>query len=188
MRVTGGALGGRRLRVPRRGVRPTSDRVRESTFSILGDVTDFGVLDLFAGSGVLGVEALSRGARDAVFVERSPAALEIVRRNLEDLGLAERSRTLRMDASRAVRRLGAEGARLDLVFVDPPYEDDVEPLLRLLASSGILAPQGRVVLERRRGHAVEAVDPWVVVDQRGYGDTLVIHFGVRPGSEAASEE
>src|SRR5690606_7654715 len=99
MRVIAGRWGGRRLRVPSAGVRPTADRVREALFASLGDLAGARVLDLFAGSGALGIEALSRGAAAAVFVERSAAAAAVVRANLEALGAGEAARVLRGEAA-----------------------------------------------------------------------------------------
>ena len=104
MRVTGGELGGRRLRVPASGVRPSADRVRESLFAWLGDLEGVRALDLYAGSGALGIEALSRGAATAVFVDVAAPSLAALRRNLADLGLRERTRVVRGDVVRARRR------------------------------------------------------------------------------------
>lgn len=173
MRVTGGTLGGRRLRVPRRGVRPTTDRVRESLFAILGDLSDARVLDLYAGTGALGIEALSRGAEFAVFVEQASPSLDALDANLADLDLVTHSRVVRGDATRGVRRLAKEADRFDLVLADPPYAAPTEALLAELVASGILNPGATLVIERGRGHAVAPVAGLVVVDQREYGDTVM---------------
>ena len=118
MRVVAGAFKGRRLQAPRgQRTRPTADRVREAVFSILGDVSGAEVLDLYAGSGALGIEALSRGAASAVFVERDARAVAAVRRNLEAVGAEAEVR--RQDA---LRFLAARSGAFDLVFVDPPYD------------------------------------------------------------------
>src|SRR5215218_7929078 len=111
VRVSGGELRGRRLQVPKKGVRPTTEKVREAVFSILGDVAGARVLDLFCGSGALAIEALSRGAAEATLVDTRPAT---ARRNLEALGLAERGRTIRSDAARFLRH--AEASSFDLVL------------------------------------------------------------------------
>jgi len=119
-RIIAGVLGGRRLIVPAGGVRPTADRVREAWFSILSErIRDATVVDLFAGSGALGLEALSRGAREATFVELEPASLAAIRSNIETLGVGGRTRVLRRDALRYVDRL--EGRSFDVAFADPPY-------------------------------------------------------------------
>ena len=149
MRVTGGALGGRRLRAPARGpVRPTADRVREALFARLGGLAGARVLDLYAGSGALGIEALSRGAVSAHFVERAAPVLQVLRANLEALALAQAARVLRGDACSVVRRLARDGTQFDLVLVDPPYaSSEASRALRALAESGILAPGAVVVVE-----------------------------------------
>src|SRR5829696_2263003 len=120
MRIVAGQFRGRRLQAPHgTSVRPTSDRVREALFSILGDVTGLRVLDLFAGSGALGIEALSRGAADAVFVESSRRAAEVVRENLRAVG--EEDAPVRVESVQAYLRRASGQATYDLVFADPPY-------------------------------------------------------------------
>ncbi len=174
VRVTGGRLCGRRLKAPRDGVRPTSDRVRESLFSRLEGLEGASVLDLYAGTGVLGVEAISRGASRLVSVERAPRALETLRRNLADLGLGETAQVIADDAPRAVRRLAEAGERFDLVLLDPPYDcEELARALEAISRSGVLAERGRVVAEHSRRHAVAAVAGLVAFDQRRYGDTTI---------------
>jgi 16S rRNA (guanine966-N2)-methyltransferase len=174
VRVIAGEYGGRVLAAPRgRATRPTSDRVREALFSILdsaGSVRGARVLDLFAGSGALGIEALSRGAADAVFVDSSAAAVAVVKRNQAAVG-----------AIAEVRRQGAlhylESARsakrqYDLVFLDPPY-GDVSALARELSAAlpPVLSPACRVVAESDRRAPLELEFP--LQDERRYGDTLI---------------
>jgi 16S rRNA (guanine966-N2)-methyltransferase len=187
VRVIAGALRGRRLTVPRRGVRPTSDRVRESLFATLGDVSEASVLDLYAGSGALGIEALSRGAASVVFVERAAQSASVLRQNLEVLGLLERGRVLRVDALRGIRTLAREGAGFDLVLADPPYAADaLASLLPELAGAGILHAGATLVVERGRRHPVPAVEGLTLVDHREYGDTVLTRFtaSTRPGGES----
>src|SRR5258705_4935116 len=153
MRVTGGRLGGRRLVAPPVGVRPTADRVREALFARLPALDGVCVLDLFAGTGALGIEALSRGAARAVFVDRSNASLAALRRNLRTLELDACTRVVRGDVRGALRRLAGERLRFDLVLADPPYEDDaLAAPLALLVSGALLAPGATVVVERSRRH------------------------------------
>ncbi len=175
MRVIAGRLGGRRLRPPPdAGVRPTSDRVREALFAQLGVLEDARVLDLYAGTGALGIEALSRGASTATFVERSPASLAVLRDNLGRLGLELESRVMRGDALAVVRRLGRSAERFDLVLADPPYAFEVGPtLLTVLGGARIVASGGTVVIESSRRHPVGPVPGWRVVSERRYGDTVV---------------
>jgi 16S rRNA (guanine966-N2)-methyltransferase len=170
MRVIAGELGGRRLRSPRgTGTRPTSERVREALFSMLGDVSGLRVLDLFAGSGSLGIEALSRGAAAATFVERSPRALAALRGNITALGLAERARVVEGDALTALRLPG----KYDLIFLDPPYAAAAGPLAGALARglAGVLAAGGRVVSESDRRAPLELELP--LRRERRYGDTMI---------------
>lgn len=184
IRVTGGQLRGRRLRAPRQGVRPTSDRVREAVFARLGDLSGMRVLDLYAGTGVLGAEAVSRGAEELVSVERAPRTVALLERNLADLGLAELSRVVTDDAPRAVRRLGQGGARFDLVLLDPPYgSDEPRRALEALVEAGVLAPGARVVIEHGRRHDVPAVRGLVVVDERSYGETAVTRLAAAAEAE-----
>jgi pantetheine-phosphate adenylyltransferase len=187
VRVIAGRFGGRRLRVPASGVRPTSERVREALFASLGDVAGARVLDLFAGSGALGIEALSRGAAEAVFAERSAPAAAVVRANLASLGVQTEGRVVRGDALVVVRRLARAGARFDLILLDPPWSDRAEPerTLRALATSGILAAGATLVVETARGRTLPELAELVLVDERRYGDTVLrrlLHPGAPHGA------
>lgn len=172
-----GSLRGRDLGPVPDGVRPTSDRVRESLFSILGSVEGLNVLDLFAGTGALGLEALSRGASGAVFVDRSRRVAQAFRQRLRSLGLVDddRVRLLVLDAEKAIRRLGAESAgSFDLVFVDPPYEEgDRAGTLTALFSSPILSEDAVVVVEGPGRHPVSPVAGARILEERRYGDTTL---------------
>ena len=177
LRLTGGQLGGRRLRAPRSGVRPTSDRVRESLFARLGDLEGAAVLDLFAGTGALGFEALSRGAASLVCVERSRGTLAVLRANVVSLGVESSTQVLAGDAIAAVRRLGGAGEQFDLVLVDPPYASGAAGgVLEALVEAGVLAPGAVVVLERSRSHSLPVVAGLGQLDERRYGDTLITRF------------
>jgi 16S rRNA (guanine966-N2)-methyltransferase len=186
VRIVGGELRSRRLLRPPKDVRPTSDRVRESLFARLGDVQGQNVLDLFAGTGALALEALSRGARHAVLVDHSARSLDVVRANLESLGLVGRARVVRGDAVRAVARLAADGP-FDLVFLDPPYGSEaLVPSLEALVSAGVLSHDATLVVESPKGHALAPVLGLAVVDERGYGDTCLTWLtprGQTPGDE-----
>jgi 16S rRNA (guanine966-N2)-methyltransferase len=182
MRVIAGRFGGRRLIAPRgSGTRPTADRVREALFSMLGPIEGAHVLDLFAGTGALGIEALSRGAAAAVFVERDRDALSALDANLAALGLQQaagaQAQVRSRDALAALADALAHGERYDLVFVDPPYAQ-AQALGPRLAQDlpSLLAPGGTVVVEadRRAPLAIELP----VRRQRRYGDTsITIHGG-----------
>jgi 16S rRNA (guanine966-N2)-methyltransferase len=172
--VVAGRLGGRRLRAPRgRDTRPTSDRVREALFSMLGPLDDARVLDLFAGSGALAIEALSRGAAAATIVERDARAVEVIRANLEALGIGPDEAVVVPAAARdALRDASARGDAYDLVFLDPPYRD-APALGRELSQAlpAVLGPEARVVAESDRRSPLELGLP--VVRERRYGDTLI---------------
>jgi 16S rRNA (guanine966-N2)-methyltransferase len=174
VRVIAGRLGGRRISATRGSTtRPTSDRVREATFALLGSVEGARVLDLFAGSGGLGIEALSRGAASAVFVERDARAARALRGNLLELGLATAVAELREnDALVALRTARRRRETYDLVFIDPPYRHVrvLEPALRALLPA-LLAPSARVVLESDRREQLELLEHTEL--QRRYGDTTI---------------
>ncbi|HEY5045131.1 MAG TPA: 16S rRNA (guanine(966)-N(2))-methyltransferase RsmD [Solirubrobacteraceae bacterium] len=178
MRVIAGRFGGRRLQAPkgRATTRPTSDRVREAVFSMLGTIAGEEVLDLFAGTGALGIEALSRGAKRAVFVERDAAALEALRSNLAVLGLeAGEAEVRRTDALDALRSARARAETYDLVLIDPPYRRAGAWGRELPAAlEPLLAPKARVVVESDRRASLGL--PWEIVKERRYGDTsITIH-------------
>jgi 16S rRNA (guanine966-N2)-methyltransferase len=172
MRVVAGRYGGRRLVAPAGGAtRPTSDRVREALFSVLGPgVQGARVLDLYAGSGALGIEALSRGAAAVVFVDRSPRVAAAIRANLDALEID--AEVLRMEARAALRTALVRAGAYDLVFLDPPYRR-AAALGRELseALSAVLAPGARVVSESDRREPLELALP--LADERRYGDTLI---------------
>jgi 16S rRNA (guanine966-N2)-methyltransferase len=174
VRVIAGQYGGRRLRAPRgRGTRPTSERVREALFAMLGELDGAVALDLFAGTGALGIEALSRGAERAVFVERDPHALAALEGNLADLQLQPpRAEIRRRDAPRALGDAGERRETYDLVFVDPPYRGarDWERELRA-ALPPLLAPRARVVVESDRRTPLRL--PIEIELERRYGDTCI---------------
>ncbi|MBK6314944.1 MAG: 16S rRNA (guanine(966)-N(2))-methyltransferase RsmD [Blastocatellia bacterium] len=151
MRIISGQLRGRRLRAPEgRATRPTSDRVREALFNILSSrIGGAAFLDVCAGSGAVGLEALSRGAEKAVFVEHSRRALEHLEANIEHCGVASQSRIIPKEAVAALKALIGRGEQFDVVYVDPPYDADLYPtILQLLGLSELVAADGVVIVER----------------------------------------
>lgn len=170
MRIIAGTAKGRKLAAPRHGTRPMTGRARESIFSILADrLSGAMVLDLFAGSGSLGLECLSRGASDAVFVEAGRMAAKVLRENIERVDLG--GSVLEQDVSRFLR---SDVRRYDLIFADPPYGDDdgqVRSVLELL--DPVLAADGVVVLHRQARSSVELPDFLHTVDERRYGDAVI---------------
>jgi 16S rRNA (guanine966-N2)-methyltransferase len=178
MRVVAGSLGGRKLKVPEgSGTRPTTDRVREAVFNALfslGAIEDANVVDLFAGSGALGIEALSRGAQRATFVEQAPAALAVLRDNLHQLDLLDRATVVAGDGFVHLQRSGP----FDLVLLDPPYGfDGWDDLLGMIVS-------GVVVIESDREIAVPP--HWLVHRVKRYGTSVVTFASASDPREAAS--
>ncbi len=184
MRVISGSAKGRRLVAPRGGaVRPTAGKVKESLFNILPrDFSGLRVLDLFAGTGNVSIEALSRGAARAVLVDASARSAAAIRENLSRLDLSERAQVWVSPAARALRTLARQGECFDLIFIDPPYDRRlVGATLELIAKHGLLAAQGTVVAEHSRREAVKPqYGPLILNDQRRYGDTLLTFFKARP--------
>jgi 16S rRNA (guanine(966)-N(2))-methyltransferase RsmD len=175
MRVTAGAERGRKIRAPRGAVtRPTGAKVREAIFNILGPLSPDPVLDLYAGTGALGIEALSRGASHATFVERDGRALAALQRNLRDFELMSRARVMDSGVAAALQRLSSEkGRRFSWVFVDPPYAaGEVELVLALLSGGQVLENGAVVIVEHDRRHQPpERVGALELVNRRFYGDT-----------------
>lgn len=180
MRVIGGFLKGKKLSTPRgRKLRPTADRVREAIFNIVADRVQGGIVcDLYAGTGAFGIEALSRGAQRAVFVDSHRAAADLVLRNLSQCGLLPQARVIRWDIRRNLRCLQHEAAPFDLVFLDPPYRLGlVEITLKHLMDSAALAPAAQVVAEHAPDESLALeLRGLQRFDQRRYGKTLVSFF------------
>ncbi|MCG6910186.1 MAG: 16S rRNA (guanine(966)-N(2))-methyltransferase RsmD [Deltaproteobacteria bacterium] len=177
MRIISGKCRGRKLHTfAGKQIRPTTDRMRESIFNILSSrVHDAMVLDLFAGSGALGLEALSRGARAAVFIDNQERSLNLLKKNIEACRMPEATRIIRWDIERSLNCLKVVRAGFDLVFMDPPYNRGlIEPGLRNLHASGAAAPEARIVVEHASEESLPLkTDHFELVDQRTYGKTLV---------------
>ena len=190
MRVISGIAGGLPLATPKTDIRPTMDRVKGAIFSSLEPGLEGArVLDLFAGAGTLGIEALSRGAREAVFVEKEARAVEVIRRNLEKTRL-KGGVVQAMDVFSYLDRLAPKGA-FDFIFADPPYakkpgERDFTP--ELMASTALaeaLAPEGLFVLEKIPGQPVPLGGRWEIVRERRYGATEVVLLRRKAAAEPA---
>jgi len=177
MRIISGTSRGRKLVTPRnQSLRPTSDRVKESIFNVLQDrVEGRIVLDLFAGTGNLGIEALSRGAKRAVFVEKGRQALRLIQKNLAQLGLEGRSEILPKDVSRAIGVLKQRGECFDLILMDPPYQKGlIQSTLTKLSSHPIYHKSSILVIEHNRREPIpHGAGGWDVTRQRRIGDTVV---------------
>lgn len=190
MRVIGGTARGRRLLAPRGlDTRPTSDKVKEALFSILGGMLGpldgCSVLDIFAGAGSLGIEAMSRGADSAVFIDAGREAAAAIAKNLETTGFADRSRVFAQDFHAALARLEREGRTFRLVFLDPPYRKGLlEKCLTRLGASTLLEEDSVVVAELSSRDELEpAFGALLQCDRRVYGDTALTFFTMtRKGS------
>lgn len=174
MRIISGIARGRILHGPKSDrIRPVLDKVKGAIFNILYDVTGQKVLDLFAGTGSAGLEALSRGAFSCVFIDRLPEALALLRKNIERCGFEASATVLRLEVPRELRRVQKFGP-FDLVFVDPPYDKNlVNPALRVIAEENQLAPGGKVVVEHSPREAIDGKNGLRIVDRRKYGQTLI---------------
>ncbi len=177
MRVIAGTAKGRRLRVPAGlHVRPSGARLRESAFGILehrGAIEGARVLDLFAGTGALGIEALSRGAVSLVAVEQDRAVAKLLQSNVEHAGFTDRTRVLLQSAERAVAQLPA-GESFDLVLLDPPYREGLaQPVLARLAERGLVTPGGLVLVEHARVETVAWPESWELELDRRFGDSTI---------------
>ena len=177
IRIIGGELKGRKLvTVAGKETRPTSNRVRESIFNILGNcVQDACVLDLYAGTGAMGIEALSRGAKWAFFAEGQRAALAALAKNIKSCSLENRTNTIKCNILDNLKILQSHRAAFDLVFIDPPYNQDlIQPTLAHLARSQCLANGARLAVEHSPREPIPENRPeFEVADRRRYGKTLV---------------
>src|SRR6266540_4951705 len=175
MRIIAGSRKGARIFAPKSDARPTGDRVREAAFNLIGPVDDMAVLDLFAGSGAMGLEALSRGAAKVVFVESDREAQRKIERNLEKLGL-KGAALVKQDARRALAAEAAADRRYDLVLVDPPYRmfDSLQPTLAVYLPA-VLAEDGLVVVETDKRTQPE-LPPLAERTSRAYGSARLTVF------------
>ncbi len=177
MRVIAGKAKGHRLKSPETSTRPMADRMKESVFSALGDLGDCSVLDLYAGSGALGLEALSRGADHATFVENARDAIVKLEQNVQATGFGDSSEIVWSDVGAMLRKPAEE--RLDLIFVDPPYSmsaDGVQADLEALVMGGFLADEGRVVVHRPAKESTLKPLGQVSVWERDFGQSHVYIF------------
>jgi 16S rRNA (guanine966-N2)-methyltransferase len=180
MRVIGGNARGRRLKVPRgKTLRPTAARVKEALFNILPhDLASTRVLDLFAGTGNVTIEALSRGAAEAILVDSSPESGKAIRENLKRFQLTDRARVWIMPVARALRVLARRGETFDIVFLDPPYERKwIGSTLKIIGEERLLRATGVLVAEHSTREKVEPrYNSLALRDQRRYGSTLLSFF------------
>ena len=176
MRVTGGIGRGRRLKVPTgAGVRPTSDKVKQALFNILGErVIDASFLDLYAGAGGIGIEALSREAGSVVFVDSSRESFTAIKENMEQTGFGDRAQVVLAKAESYLKKTSGP---YDIVFLDPPYAEDMQPILDLIAESGIVKTDGIVVAEHcKKQPSPGKAGALVLYREARYGDTILAFY------------
>jgi 16S rRNA (guanine966-N2)-methyltransferase len=177
LRIIAGEFKGRRIVAAKgRSIRPTADRLRETIFNILGNcVIGSRILDLFAGTGAMGIEALSRGADYAVFIDRQPAAIQCIQRNLTPLNIDHRHRVIRWDIQHSLACLAEDSNGFDIVFIDPPYQAGlIKPTLAHLDQTALLHEGCRIVIEHHRSETIACVpNRFTLRDQRLYGKALV---------------
>ncbi|MBI5238740.1 MAG: 16S rRNA (guanine(966)-N(2))-methyltransferase RsmD [Deltaproteobacteria bacterium] len=186
MRVVGGKLKGRRLKSFKgRAIRPTSDMVREAVFSILGSVEGFEfngtkALDLFAGTGAMGIEAISRGAESAVFIDNSKESTALISKNLEACGIEGSAAIVKKDALSAISHFSKHGEKFDMVFIDPPYGGTLlADALNAITVAGILNHKAVLVAETSKRTALkDAPSGLQTLVEKKYGDTLIYIFSI----------
>ncbi|QOY34354.1 16S rRNA (guanine(966)-N(2))-methyltransferase RsmD [Anaerobacillus isosaccharinicus] len=180
MRVISGTCKGRPLKaVPGHTTRPTTDKVKESIFNIIGPFFDGGQgLDLYAGSGGLGIEALSRGMEKFVFVDQNPKAIEIVQLNLNACRFEEKAELYRNDAKRALKAVAKRGIKFDVIFLDPPYaKQRLEDEIAFIAQNQLLTEEGIIVTEHDASLIMqETIEQITCIRQEQYGDTKITIF------------
>ena len=177
MRIIAGKFKGRRLHAPAgRSIRPTADRIREAVFNILGGICRGRlVFDLFAGTGALGLEALSRGAEQVIFIDNRRAAINLIRRNIAACGCGASALVFFADVKKNLSCLKTVDRPADIVFMDPPYDSGlIRPALHHLHRGELIAPDARLIIEHSMDEAVpDAGEAYRMDDQRRYGKTLV---------------
>ena len=192
MRIISGTARGRTIVAPAGDrTRPTQDKVRESLFNIIRwDVMDARVLDLFAGTGALSLESLSRGAKSAVMIDTDRAACEAIKKNIAACRMGDRARLIVRDYRQAIDQLASEGAQFDVAFLDPPYRmENTGEMCAALYDKGLLAKAFLLVVEHKRGLAPLVDERFEAFDQRDYGDTQItfIRSAARAEDETQAE-
>jgi 16S rRNA (guanine(966)-N(2))-methyltransferase RsmD len=180
MRIIGGDAKGRRIYSPKNSkIRPTSDGIKESLFNILQEVSGKSFLDLFAGCGNVGLEALSRGAAKVVFVEKNPVMVNAIKRNLLELGINNKYQILETEAAKGIKKLQRKGEKFDFLFADPPYEKGfIREIFQYLGEGEMISSDGVAIFQ----HSVREDIPgtltgtFMLTDQRRYGDTRISFF------------
>lgn len=184
LRIVSGKLKGQRLKGPKGApIRPAAARVRKSLFEILGDLSGKEVLDLFAGSGAMGLEALSRGANHVTFVDANQQAVSLLFQNLEKTGQLEKCHIMKRKVTLALEALHRKKQRFDVIFVDPPYDQgQIRISLKKISEYGLLAPGGSLLCEHSPREYPDFLSGLQKVDERKYGQTIVSFFKTNPNT------
>ncbi|PWW06351.1 16S rRNA (guanine(966)-N(2))-methyltransferase RsmD [Paenibacillus cellulosilyticus] len=194
MRVIAGTAKGRPLKaVPGMNTRPTTDKVKEAIFSMIGPYFDGGLaLDLFAGTGGLGIEVLSRGADKAIFIDREKISIDVIRQNVNAANLADRSEIYRNDADRAVKAMAKRGEQFRYIFLDPPYKmTNMDEMLLSIAAHNLVEPDAIIVVEHDSSHLYpEQFGGFIQRKYAKYGETAVTIYDYQPEQQVndASED
>lgn len=182
MRIIAGFFKGRKLeKINVEGIRPTSDRVKEALFSILGDAINNSIfLDLFAGSGSIGIEAYSRGAAEVIFVDENRKSIEILKSNLNRVGMEKDIQVFNTDYKNAIYRLASSGKKFDIIYIDPPYKSNIHfEILKIIYSKNILFKTGVIVIEQDSKEPVcEFNEFWSLIKKKNYGKTLLLFYAL----------
>ncbi len=187
MRVIAGSARGKKLRSPKdESVRPTLDRIKENIFNIIGfDIKESVVLDLFAGSGGLGIEALSRGASHCTFVDKDKNSIALVQANLKDTRLEKNAEIFQSDAESAIEKLYAKGKKFDYIFLDPPYQQGIiQKILKQLQKCNIMQEEGVVIIETDRLEKLpDEIYRFIKIKEREYSNTRISIYEIRNGEK-----
>lgn len=176
MKVMAGKYKGRIIQMPK-GIRPTQQKVRKALFDILGDIKGISFLELFAGSGAIGIEAISKGAKEVVFVERNKRCVSIIKKNLSLIGYPSYE-IIRTDVFKAIQRLNREGRSFEVIFSDPPYHQNLaKKTLQTLSIYDILAPNGLLIIEHFNKTVLPRQSGYLeLFKQKRYGDTVISFY------------
>ena len=176
MKIISGTLKGRNLEGYNiEGTRPTMDRVKESLFGMIQDyIKDSTVLDLFAGSGNLGVEAISNGAKIAYFIDNNPEAIKVLNKNIANLGIKSKSRVILSDWKKSLNTFATQNIKFDLIFIDPPYAYDVyEKILNKVSTLNLLSNDGLIIMEHSNLHLPTTYENLTLYKERNYGNKSI---------------
>jgi len=176
MRITTGIYKGRRINMPK-DIRPTQEKVRKALFDILGDISGLSFLEVFAGSGAIGIEALSRGAKEVVFIEKDKKCIQAIKDNLMLLGYLG-YRVIGLDTLEAIKRISQQNDKFNIIFLDPPYYKDLaKKTLKILGAYDILAPNGFIIVQHFKKESLPGVQGGLVLfKQAHYGDTVLSFY------------